>query len=80
MLPKFFGRWATALGLWLVLGTDVVFAQCAMCRAVLQTSGDTGQAEAINDGIVYLMVVPYILVAVLGFAIYRSRKKIKKSA
>ncbi len=80
MLPKFLGRWAAVVAVWLLLGTDAVFAQCAMCRAVLQTSGDTGQAEAINDGIVYLMVVPYILVAVLGFAIYRSRKKIKKSA
>lgn len=78
MLPKFFGRCAAVVAVWIVMGTDAVWAQCAMCRAVLQTSGDVGQAEAINDGIIYLMVVPYILVAALGFAVYHSRKKIGK--
>lgn len=52
-------------------------AQCAMCRAALETSEDTGKAEAVNDGIVYLMAVPYLLVAVLGYFVYRlySKKK-----
>lgn len=53
-------------------------AQCAMCRASLESSGNEGQAEAVNDGIVYLMVIPYILVAIIGFAIYRMFNK-KKS-
>lgn len=51
------------------------YAQCAMCRAALQSSGDTAQAEAVNDGIVYLMVIPYVLVGVVCFAIYKIRKK-----
>lgn len=46
-------------------------AQCAMCRASLESNGDTSQAEAVNDGIVYLMAIPYILVAVIGIFIYR---------
>ncbi|RZJ73980.1 hypothetical protein [Flavobacterium sp.] len=52
-------------------------AQCAMCRAVLESSDETDKAEAVNDGIVYLMAVPYILVGVLGFFVYRlySKKK-----
>jgi hypothetical protein len=49
-------------------------AQCAMCRAALESQGDTNKAEAVNDGIVYLMVIPYLLVAVIGYAIYRTRK------
>lgn len=53
-------------------------AQCAMCRAALESEGNAKKAEAINDGIVYLMVIPYILVAVIGFAIYRMRK-VKKN-
>lgn len=52
-------------------------AQCAMCRAVLQTEDNSKQAEAVNDGIVYLMIFPYLLVAVIGYAIYRSRRKAK---
>lgn len=47
-------------------------AQCAMCRAVLENGDDTTQAEAINNGIVSLMAVPYILVAVVGFVLYRK--------
>lgn len=49
--------------------------QCAMCRAVLESAGNTGAAEAINDGIVYLMVIPYILIGGLGFFIYRALRK-----
>ncbi|KAF2519995.1 hypothetical protein E0W68_01850 [Flavobacterium salilacus subsp. salilacus] len=50
-------------------------AQCAMCRAALESS-DTGiKPEAVNDGIVYLMIFPYLLVALIGYAIYRLRKK-----
>lgn len=52
-------------------------AQCAMCRAVLETEEGGIKAEAVNDGIVYLMVIPYILVGILGFAIYRMKTKKK---
>ncbi|KAA5827802.1 hypothetical protein FPF71_02900 [Algibacter amylolyticus] len=47
-------------------------AQCAMCRAVLESEAGQTTAEGINDGIVYLMAVPYILVAGLGYFIYRK--------
>ena len=46
-------------------------SQCAMCRASLESSGNITQAEAINDGIVYLMIIPYILVAIVGFGVYK---------
>ena len=34
--------------------------QCAMCRAVLESGADQKTAESLNDGIVYLMIIPYI--------------------
>lgn len=49
-------------------------AQCAMCRAALTSEGNTAKAAAVNDGIVYLMVIPYVLVAGIGYAIYRMKK------
>ena len=52
-------------------------AQCAMCRAVLETEEGGIKAEAVNDGIVYLMVIPYILVGILGYAIYKMKTKKK---
>jgi hypothetical protein len=50
-------------------------AQCAMCRAALAGESNKATAEAVNDGIVYLMVIPYLLVAGIGYYIYRMRKK-----
>jgi amino acid permease len=52
-------------------------AQCAMCRAAIESEGNSEKAEAINDGIVYLMVIPYVLVGAIGYAIYRMRKNKK---
>jgi hypothetical protein len=52
-------------------------AQCAMCRAALESSGNKTKVEAVNDGIVFLMAVPYILVAGIGFVIYKMYYKKK---
>ncbi|WP_188405006.1 hypothetical protein [Psychroflexus salis] len=49
-----------------------VSAQCSMCRAVLESEGDKSMAEGINNGIVYLMAFPYLLVGGLGYYIYRT--------
>ncbi|MBD1259581.1 hypothetical protein HZY62_03200 [Maribacter polysiphoniae] len=49
-------------------------AQCAMCRAVLESEGNTSAAEGINNGIVYLMAIPYILVAGVFYFVYRKMK------
>ncbi len=52
-------------------------SQCSMCRAVLESEADQGAAQAINDGIVYLMAFPYILVGGVLYAVYRSFKNKK---
>lgn len=49
-------------------------AQCAMCRAALTNDTNVEQAKAVNDGIVYLMVIPYLLVALVGYFVYKMRK------
>ncbi len=51
-------------------------AQCAMCKAVVEGGNET-MAEGVNSGITYLMIFPYILVAILFFMLYRHRKKLK---
>lgn len=60
--------------LFFIFSVLVVFnssAQCAMCRASLESTGDNTKVEAVNDGIVFLMAIPYILVAIIGFVIYK---------
>lgn len=53
-------------------------AQCAMCRAVLESEEGQSAAEGINDGIVYLMAIPYILIAGIGYFIYKKFNTLKK--
>jgi hypothetical protein len=63
-----------AIFLLIVIPAD---AQCAMCRAVLESDESGQAAKGINNGILYLMIFPYLLIAGVGFAIYRSRKTAK---
>ncbi len=58
----------------LLLVPQLTEAQCAMCRAVLESEGNVSSAEGINNGIVYLMAIPYILIAGLFFFIYKKMK------
>jgi hypothetical protein len=53
---------------------SVVDAQCAMCRAVLESESSGNAAKGINNGIVYLMAIPYVLVAGLFYFIYRKMR------
>ncbi|MAT89995.1 MAG: hypothetical protein CMC35_04825 [Flavobacteriaceae bacterium] len=50
-------------------------AQCAMCRAVLESEEGNQAAKGINNGIIYLMVFPYLLIGGLLYFIFKSRKK-----
>ena len=58
----------------LLMLPEIADAQCAMCRAVVESEGDAETAGALNDGIVYLMAIPYILVAGLFFFIYKKMR------
>lgn len=59
----------------LLLLPTVAEAQCSMCRAVLESEADGKAAEGINNGILYLMAVPYVIVATIFFFVYRKLKK-----
>jgi len=63
--------------LFLFFMATQVNAQCAMCRAVLETEESGVHAESINNGIVYLMAFPYLLLIFVGWGIYRIVKKRK---
>ena len=49
-------------------------AQCAMCKAVLESnmqSGEDAVGKGINNGIMYIMFVPYLLLGVGGYLMYK---------
>ncbi len=58
----------------IILLSQVVNAQCAMCKAVVEQGGKE-MAEGINSGIVYLMAFPYIIVGVGMYLFYRNWKR-----
>ncbi|MBT8309122.1 MAG: hypothetical protein HKO72_06235 [Flavobacteriaceae bacterium] len=71
-------RYALILVLLLLVAMPAE-AQCAMCRAVLESEEGQNTAKGVNDGIIYLMLIPYILVGGLGYFIYRILSKKSKS-
>ncbi len=56
-----------------------ISAQCAMCRAVLESEEGQTTAAGVNDGIMYLMAIPYILIGGIGLIIYLQFFRNKKS-
>jgi hypothetical protein len=48
-----------------------------MCRAVLESEVGQETAKGVNNGIVYLMVIPYVLIGGLAFYLYRYLKSDK---
>ena len=64
--------------IFFIINTLDANAQCAMCRAVLESEEGKGAAQGINDGIVYLMLIPYILVGGIIFIIYKKYNKLRK--
>ena len=54
---------------------NFTYSQCAMCRAVLESSENEGMAEGINNGIMYLAFLPYLIVFFMIFLVYKKFKK-----
>jgi hypothetical protein len=62
---------------FVLVGLDS-WAQCAMCRGSVESSMGNGRNNVgvgLNTGIVYLFVMPYLLVAVIGYLWYRNSKR-----
>lgn len=74
--------------LTLSLVSTTAYSQCAMCRATVESNVGTGSTDdsesqvgaGLNTGILYLMLIPYVLVGTVGFLWYRSNKMKKAKA
>jgi hypothetical protein len=58
-----------------------VNAQCAMCKAVVETNLESGDTKGmgLNNGILYLMAIPYIAAIVFAILYYNQNKKSQSS-
>tara|TARA_B100001175_G_C19163360_1_gene473935 strand:- start:409 stop:642 length:234 start_codon:yes stop_codon:yes gene_type:complete len=54
-------------------------AQCAMCKAVVEANLEAGgtKGAGLNDGILFLMAMPYIAVFLFCISYYFQNKKTK---
>lgn len=59
-----------------VVATDVA-AQCPMCKTSLEEARKNGSevGSTLNNGILYLLALPYTIAMVFGFIYWRNRKK-----
>ena len=56
---------------------EVVDAQCPMCRMTAESNlangGDEGRG--LNNGILYMLATPYLLIGLIGYVWWRNRRK-----
>ena len=57
---------------------DILFGQCSMCKFMAESSYESGSeiGRGLNDGITYIMGMPYIIL--IAGAILFFRKKMGK--
>lgn len=62
----------------LLLSAPELYAQCAMCRASVQTSISSGGniGAGLNAGILYLGAIPYLVIGMLGWIWYRNARRL----
>lgn len=74
-------KWMNRLiltGVMVLMGTQSILAQCAMCRGSVESSisdGDVTMAANLNLGILYLFFTPYVVLGALAFFWYRASKR-----
>ena len=72
-------KWGLLFLFMIVLAMDMQ-GQCVMCKAVAEDSAEEGTlGEGLNTGILYLMAIPYALLSVFGWILYRNHVASKKS-
>ena len=70
-------KYALLLILIFVLSSDLLNAQCSMCKAVVESNALTNDniVDGVNSGILYLMGIPYFLVIAMGVLWYKKYGK-----
>lgn len=58
------------------LGSQV-WAQCAMCKGQLEGSSNSNVGLAVNDGILYLLSLPFIMGIAMAVVVWKHSKKEK---
>lgn len=60
-----------------LISTIDLSAQCAMCKAVVESNMESGSSvgKGLNTGILYLMSIPYLAIFLFGTVWYYQNKR-----
>lgn len=63
-------------GIILLFISNYISAQCAMCKSVVEANLEAGgtSGAGLNNGILYLMAIPYITILVFAIFYYYQNK------
>ena len=58
----------------LLIASLDVSAQCSMCRLMAESSyqGGSDIGKGLNDGIAYIMGIPYVLLLIGGYVLFKK--------
>ncbi len=61
----------------LCLFTIEIYSQCPMCKIAAESNLENGgtAGKGLNTGILYMLSLPYLLIALIGFVWYRNRRR-----
>lgn len=64
----------------IAITTLMVDAQCPMCRMSAESNLKNGgtAAAGLNKGIIYLLIVPYIMISTVGYLWWRNRRMVQE--
>ena len=76
-MKTFFLRVFLGLAVMVTLFIQQVQAQCAMCSLTAQAATENGNTQGfgLNDGILFLLFMPYLAVIVIGIIWYKKYRK-----
>lgn len=59
-----------------------LLAQCPMCRMSAESNLKNGgtAAKGLNNGILYIFVMPYLLIGIIAFSWWRNKKRAEEAA
>ncbi len=78
MKNKIVNLFSLALLLFMLLGTSqVASAQCPMCKMSAESNMQNGGTEGrgLNAGIMYMLMLPYLMVGGIGLWWWRNRRQ-----
>jgi len=78
-LKSFYSKGLTILSLVFLLQISTytpVQAQCPMCRMTAESNLKNGgtAGKGLNNGILYMLLTPYLLIGVVGYIWYSNRR------